>query len=288
VPHAVHRCSTAAESFNTAQSGQLAVHDKFHDNCFLLFRTRFHPLGVIVALKKLAGFVEPYCRSLSKYSLGSMKTDRIPIAVLISGTGRTLQNFLRHIDSGRLQADVRLVISSHPDAAGLQFAHQADIPTLVAQRRTFASDEAFSEGVFDPCRRAGVQYVAMAGFIKFVPIPDDFAGHVVNIHPALIPAFCGRGLYGRRVHEAVLQYGARISGCTVHFVDNQYDHGPIILQRAVPVLDDDTPETLADRVFEAELEAYPTVLNLLAAGRVVLDGRHVRIADGGETHSRSS
>ena len=89
---------------------------------------------------------------------------------------------------------------------------------------------------------------------------------MVNIHPALIPAFCGEGFYGHRVHEAVLEYGAKLSGCTVHFADNQYDHGPVIVQRAVPVLDDDTPETLAARVFEAECEAYPEALRLIAAG----------------------
>ena len=97
----------------------------------------------------------------------------------------------------------------------------------------------------------------MGGFLKHVLIPADFENRVVNIHPALIPAFCGQGFYGHRVHEAVLDAGAKMSGCTVHFVDNVYDHGPIILQRTVPVLDDDTPDTLAARVFAAECEAYP-------------------------------
>jgi phosphoribosylglycinamide formyltransferase-1 len=100
---------------------------------------------------------------------------------------------------------------------------------------------------------------------------------VLNIHPALIPAFCGKGYYGRRVHEAVLEFGAKVSGCTVHFADQEYDHGPIILQRAVPVLDSDTPETLAARVFEAECEAYPEALRLLAAGRIEVVGRRVKI-----------
>jgi phosphoribosylglycinamide formyltransferase 1 len=116
----------------------------------------------------------------------------------------------------------------------------------------------------------------MGGFLKHVLIPDDFIGKVVNIHPALIPAFCGQGFYGHRVHEAVLEYGAKVSGCTVHFVDNQYDHGPIILQRVVPVMDDDTPDSLAARVFSAECEAYPEALRLIAAGRATIDGRRVR------------
>jgi len=120
--------------------------------------------------------------------------------------------------------------------------------------------------------------VAMAGFLKRITIPEDFINRVTNIHPALIPAFCGEGMYGHHVHEAVVEYGAKLSGCTVHFADNQYDHGPVILQQAVPVLDGDTPDDLAGRVFEAECEAYPEALRLLAAGRVKVEGRRVRIA----------
>ena len=117
----------------------------------------------------------------------------------------------------------------------------------------------------------------MGGFLKRLSIPADFANRVVNIHPALVPSFCGEGFYAHRVHEAVLEYGAKLSGCTVHFADNQYDHGPVILQKAVPVRDDDTPETLAARVFAAECEAYPEALRLIAAGRVSVEGRRVRI-----------
>ena len=125
------------------------------------------------------------------------------------------------------------------------------------ERNAFADEAPFGEAIFSRCRAAQAELVAMGGFLQHVPIPADFENRVVNIHPALIPAFCGRGMYGHRVHEAVLDYGAKLSGCTVHFVDNEYDHGPIILQRAVPVCDDDTPERLAARVFAAEREAYP-------------------------------
>ena len=131
--------------------------------------------------------------------------------------------------------------------------------------------------MFDACRDADAQYVVMGGFLSYVPIPPDFENRVLNIHPALIPAFCGHGFYGHHVHESVLAYGAKVSGCTVHFVDNQYDHGPVILQKVVPVLDDDTPDTLAARVFDAECEAYPEALNLLASGRVTVEGRRVRV-----------
>ena len=118
----------------------------------------------------------------------------------------------------------------------------------------------------------------MAGFLKRITIPDDFTNRVVNIHPGLIPAFCGHGFYGQRVHQAVLDYGAKLSGCTVHFADNQYDHGPVISQKAVPVLEDDTAETLARRVFQAECDAFPEAIRLIAEGKVQVVGRKVQIA----------
>jgi phosphoribosylglycinamide formyltransferase-1 len=107
-------------------------------------------------------------------------------------------------------------------------------------------------------------------------VPADFAGRVVNIHPALIPSFCGPGMYGDRVHQAVIDAGVKVTGCTVHFVDNQYDHGPIIWQQPVPVFEDDTADTLAKRVFECEKEAYPHVLRLIESGRITLEGGRVK------------
>jgi phosphoribosylglycinamide formyltransferase-1 len=132
----------------------------------------------------------------------------------------------------------------------------------------YRDPNSFSEVIFKHCREARVNLVVMGGFLKKLVIPNDFENRVVNIHPALIPAFCGQGFYGHRVHEAVLEYGAKISGCTVHFADNLYDHGPIILQRIVPVLDDDTPDSLAKRVFAEECKAYPEAIRLIAEGRV--------------------
>jgi phosphoribosylglycinamide formyltransferase-1 len=200
------------------------------------------------------------------------------IAVLISGGGTTLRNLIEKTRGGLSEVEIVLVVSSTPQAGGLAFAQQANIPAVVVDRRAFDSQDRFSEVIFDHCRKAGVGLVVLGGFLKQLTIPADFAHRVVNIHPALIPAFCGKGFYGRRVHEAVLEYGAKLSGCTVHFVDNQYDHGPVILQKAVPVMEDDTAETLAARVFQAECEAYPEVLRLIAAGRVRVEGRRVRIA----------
>jgi phosphoribosylglycinamide formyltransferase-1 len=206
---------------------------------------------------------------------------RLKLAVLISGSGRTLKNFIDLAAEGELPIDIRLVVSSTAKAGGLKHAEAAGIPTAILDRGDFpkgeAGDKTYGDAVFAACREAGVDYVAMAGFLKLAPVPDDFAGRVVNIHPALIPAFCGPGMYGHHVHQAVLDAGAKVTGCTVHFVDNQYDHGPIIWQQPAPVFADDTADTLAARVFEAEKEAYPHVLKLLAAGRVELDGGRVTI-----------
>ncbi|MCA9248885.1 MAG: phosphoribosylglycinamide formyltransferase [Planctomycetales bacterium] len=203
----------------------------------------------------------------------------LPIAVLISGSGRSLRNLIERSEAGLLDIDIRLVIASKPSAGGLQFARDAEIPTAVVQRSKLGSDDAFGEAIFAQLRESGVEMVVLAGFMKFLPIPRDFENRVINIHPALIPAFCGRGYFGHHVHEAVLDYGAKVSGCTVHFVDNQYDHGPIILQRTVAVLDSDTPDALANRVFQAELDALPDALQAIAEGRVEADGRRIKVRD---------
>ena len=203
----------------------------------------------------------------------------IRLGVLISGGGTTLQNFLDRVADGRLNAEVAVVIASRPDAFGLQRARRAGIPTAVIAREDSCNRDEFGRRVFDEFRHHAVDLVCMAGYLQLLPIPDDFAGRVLNIHPALIPAFCGKGFYGHRVHEAVLEYGVKVSGCTVHFADNAYDHGPIVLQRVVPVLDDDTPDTLAARVFEAECEAYPEAIRLFAEDRLRLEGRRVRILE---------
>jgi len=201
----------------------------------------------------------------------------LPTAVLISGTGRLLRKLIELRDAGRIGADLRLVISSHPGAQGLEHAGAAGIPCEVVTRKACGSDAAFSEAIFERLRAARIELVVMAGFIKYLPIPSDYELRVVNIHPALIPAFCGHGYYGHRVHQAAVDYGVKISGCTVHLVDNQYDHGPIILQRPVPVRDDDTADSLAARVFQEELQALPEAINLIAAGRLRVAGRKVRI-----------
>jgi len=201
----------------------------------------------------------------------------LPIAVLISGGGTTLRNLIEKQRAGELPVEFKLVISSNPQARGLAFAAEANIPSLVVEKGKGISDDDFSRAIFDPIRAAGVELVVMGGFLKHVPIPPDFENRVINIHPALIPAFCGHGMYGLRVHESVLEYGVKVSGCTVHFVDNEYDHGPIILQHTVPVLDDDTAEVLQARVFEEECHALPEAIRLIAARRISVVARRVQI-----------
>lgn len=202
----------------------------------------------------------------------------IRLGVLISGGGTTLRNFLDQRAAGRLDAEFPLVIASRPDCGGVGLARDAGLDVAVIEREQFPGVAEFSAEVFARLRAAEVDLVTLAGFLKLLEIPGDFAGRVLNIHPSLIPAFCGNRFYGHRVHEAVLARGVKVSGCTVHFADNAYDEGPIVAQRCVPVLDDDTPDTLAARVFEAECELYPEVIRLYAAGRLTLEGNRVRIA----------
>ncbi|MGO8750902.1 MAG: phosphoribosylglycinamide formyltransferase [Thermoguttaceae bacterium] len=202
----------------------------------------------------------------------------LSMAVLFSGTGRTLKNLIDRIEAEELHGKIRLAVASTPDACGRQFAEQAGIPAVVLERKDFSSQDEYSGKVFSCIRAAGAEWVVLAGFLKRLTIPDDFANRVLNIHPALVPAFCGKGFYGHHVHEAVLKYGAKISGCTVHFVDNEYDHGPVLLQTPVPVLDDDTADTLAARVFEAECQSYPQALQWIAEGRVTVHDRRVCVA----------
>lgn len=200
---------------------------------------------------------------------------QLSIAVWISGGGTTLRNILEKINAGLLQLDVKLVIASKASAAGLEYAREAGIAEMVIRKPDFPHPEDYSQAMFEPCREAGVDFVVMGGFLKHVLIPKDFENRVLNIHPSLIPAFCGHGMFGHHVHDAVIAYGAKVSGCTVHFVDNDFDHGPIILQRTVSVYPEDQASDLAARVFQAECEAYPTVLQWLEAGRITVKDRKV-------------
>jgi len=201
----------------------------------------------------------------------------INIAVWISGGGTTLANIVDCVTAETLDVEVRLVVSSGSNVRGLEIARAAAIETQVVLRSKFTTPEEYSAEMFRRCREMDVDYVVMAGFLKHVLIPSDFTNRVVNIHPSLIPAFCGKGMYGCRVHQAVVEAGVSQSGCTIHFVDNEFDHGPVIYQQIVPVAVDDTSEDVRARVFVAECEAYPKVLRWLAAGRISVNGSVVTV-----------
>ncbi|MCU0712807.1 MAG: phosphoribosylglycinamide formyltransferase [Pirellula sp.] len=188
----------------------------------------------------------------------------LPIAVLISGGGSTLKNLIDRRDANRLDIDIRFVVSSRSDAGGLQHAAAANIPTIVVPKKKSIAADLHSEAIFQPIRQSGAKLVVMGGFLQHVLIPPDFENRVINIHPSLIPAFCGQGMYGLRVHEAAISFGVKISGCTVHYVDNQYDHGPIILQKACEVFEQDTALDLQKRVLQLEYEALPEAIAKIA------------------------
>jgi phosphoribosylglycinamide formyltransferase-1 len=202
----------------------------------------------------------------------------LKLAVLVSGSGTTLQNLLDEIAAGRLDASVEVVVGSKPGLKGLERAANAKVMNFVADRSAYDDCAAFSKQVFGLIDDAGVDLVCLAGWLCLLDIPAKYAGRVMNIHPALLPSFGGKGMYGRKVHQAVLDHGCKVSGCTVHFVDASYDTGPIILQRTCPVLDDDTAETLAARVFEEERVAYPEAIRLYQQGALIVEGRRVRTA----------
>lgn len=199
------------------------------------------------------------------------------LAVLLSGSGRTLENVQQAILAGRLSARVVVVVSSKSEAYGLVRARQHGLDAVAVPRRDYPDLRAFNDAMHVVLARYSIDLVVLAGFLSLYQPPPALVGRVMNVHPALLPAFGGQGLYGDRVHRAVLESGVKLSGCTVHFADACYDHGPIILQAAVPVYDDDTVESLAARVFAVECELYPQALQLYAEDRLRIAGRRVRI-----------
>ncbi len=186
---------------------------------------------------------------------------RARLLVLLSGSGRTLLNLADAIDRDELDAEIALVVASR-ECLGQQRAHARGLATRVLAGRLSA------EQMLTLVEASGADVVVLAGYLHLVPVPSELRGRIVNIHPALLPEFGGPGMHGLKVHEAVLRAGRTTSGCTVHLCDERYDTGPILLQRTCPVFPDDTPETLAARVFEQECIAYPQALNDLIAQRV--------------------
>jgi phosphoribosylglycinamide formyltransferase 1 len=204
------------------------------------------------------------------------------IAVFGSGRGSNFISVLDAIDAGRLRdCRIVLVVSNNADAGIIEHARRRDLPVLHWSRKQYATDDAYHTAMLAALRETRAEMIVLAGYMKFLPAPiiAAFRNRILNIHPALLPSFGGTGMYGLHVHRAVLAAHEPLTGATVHVVDEEYDHGAIVIQRTVPVLASDTPESLAARVLEMEHYILPEAIRLFAEGRVVVEpGRtHVHI-----------
>ena len=201
------------------------------------------------------------------------------IAVLCSGGGSNLQAIIDSVEAGRIDGEIVLVLANASKAYALERAKNHGIPCEFVSKKQAGSSEAFNDILLEKLQQAKADLVVLAGYLPIVgaQIVRAFPHRIINIHPALIPSFCGVGMYGHYVHEAVLAYGAKISGATTHFVDEEVDHGGVIMQKSVPVLEGDTAETLAARVLTVEHEILPETVRLFCAGKLGVDGRHVHV-----------
>jgi phosphoribosylglycinamide formyltransferase-1 len=230
--------------------------------------------SILKTRKNINILQSPVLFSRCKFSTRAVMT--VNTAVFVSGSGRSLENLLTYYDRGLLgEAKVVTVVSSKHGVKALEIAKKWSLPSIVVSPGHYPSNSEFSQALIDICSSYRVQLIVLAGWMHFFHIPASYQGRVINIHPSLIPSFCGKGFYGMKVHKAVLDFGVKITGCTVHFADNEYDHGPIIIQKAVDVLETDTVDTLAKRVFEAEKVALPEAvrlfsMNLLRVGSLPL------------------
>lgn len=195
------------------------------------------------------------------------ETPKTRIAFLLSGAGRTLQNLVELIEAKGFPAQIVLVLSSSPTAIGVARARQHRLPIAIVDRKLFADAGTFSDEITRQIEAARADLVCMGGFLHLWRFPKKYEGKVLNIHPSLLPKFGGKRMYGTKVHAEVLTAKEKETGCTVHFCDLEYDHGPTILQRKVKVLPDDTPESLAERVFELERAAYPEAIRMVIEGK---------------------
>ncbi len=201
------------------------------------------------------------------------------IGVLVSGRGTNLQAIIDSIERKELDAEIAVVISNVKDAYALERAKNHNIPAVVINHKDFPNREAFERALIEELDKRKVDLVCLAGFMRVLTpfFVNHYKNRIMNIHPALLPAF--KGLYGHNVHEAVLKSGAKFSGCSVHFVTEDVDGGPIIVQRVVPVKDDDTPDTLAERVLVEEHKAYSEAIKLFIENRLKIEGNRVKIMD---------
>lgn len=201
------------------------------------------------------------------------------LAVMVSGGGTDLQSVIDGVQSGKIPGKIAVVISSRPGVYALERAKKAGIPGVVICKKDYTDEQAFFDANLGALREYGAEGVILAGYLSILgkQMIEAYPNKIINIHPSLIPSFCGKGYYGLRVHQAVLDYGAKVSGATVHFVDEGADTGPIILQRAVSVLPEDTAESLQQRILEVEHEILPEAVALFCADRLLVQGRKVTI-----------
>lgn len=202
------------------------------------------------------------------------------LAVFASGGGSNLGAIQDAIDADRLDAVEAVVVTDRRGIGAIERSEARGVPVETLAPASYADEGAFAAALLDVLARYEVDVIALAGYLRKIPSPvvQAYAHRILNVHPSLLPAFGGAGMYGERVHRAVLAYGAQFSGATVHLVDDEFDSGPVVLQQTVPVYEEDSPASLAARVLEVEHEIYPLALSLLAEGRLSLDGRLVRIS----------
>jgi phosphoribosylglycinamide formyltransferase-1 len=199
------------------------------------------------------------------------------LCVLASGWGSNLESIILSQKAGKIKSEVVLVISNNSNSNALNIARSSQIPAVHLSQKLFASQDEYVRAFLDLLEKHKVDMIILAGYMKLIPteIVSAYRNRILNIHPALIPSFCGQGLYGLKVHEAVINYGVKVTGVTVHIVDEQYDTGPIVLQKTVKVLDSDTPETLQKRVLKTEHKIYSEAIKLFETKQPVISGRRV-------------
>ncbi|HQK53499.1 MAG TPA: phosphoribosylglycinamide formyltransferase [Sedimentibacter sp.] len=206
---------------------------------------------------------------------------QVKIGVLISGSGTNLQSLIDNIETGNIKGKITVVISNRKDAYGLNRARQKNIDALYIRQKDYESFENFNDAIIDELKRHNVELVVLAGYLKILTSKfiDEYRNRIINIHPSLIPAFCGKGYYGIKVHEEVIKYGVKLSGATVHFVDEEADTGPIIIQEAVEVSYEDTAETLQQKVLQIEHKILPLAVKYYCEGKIQISGRKVKIKE---------
>ena len=206
---------------------------------------------------------------------------QVKIGVLISGSGTNLQSLIDNIETGNIKGKIAVVISNRKDAYGLNRARQKNIDALYIRQKDYESFENFNDAIIDELKKHNVELVVLAGYLKILTSKfiEEYRNRIINIHPSLIPAFCGKGYYGIKVHEEVIKYGVKLSGATVHFVDEEADTGPIIIQEAVEVSYEDTAETLQQKVLQIEHKILPLAVKYYCEGKIQISGRKVKIKE---------